>query len=662
MKDKNNKSIRRCFQYTAWTISFVVIIGASFLLVFYSLSYQNHKIKQFFMAFFFGLAKKIFLNDALFLTLQSGVYACSGFEPKEFYYQKKKSVDPRMVRVEHLTTKLNSLKRMFYFHSFEEQKHDIILRDAEKTREHYKEVVRDLIMFFFYFVTLFMIVMATKDRYSYHTKETIRNFIVNPTVYNLTTHPPWREYPIGQKQLLQWINTTFVNNINDGQKYTGEKYDEPGWVTFGLGKILGVVRLRQHRGNNTYAYDKSDYSTGWTKNAEGKRYSKELWRIAEPWIYRTGKESASRPLFGKLYYHPPGGYIAQLGRTKINSIRMLNFLYKNNWYDENTQVLFIEFCLYNVDTNLFIIVNIVIERTPFEFQVTAVHVEPVKLLVIIQNLGTAILIAFYIYLIMIFIFTYNLASVIRNDKLKELYKSAWNIFDTILIIFSIIMIIFFFVRSTIVEKLLKRLENVRNNEFVSFEPVLLFDYVVSYLSALLVCIALVRIWKVLHFSSKFRVFTITLKRAAGELFATVCCMGIFFIAFGLAICLINGNHSEALKNPYSAITQSVAYGLGFGRQSHVEQLFKGGKLFGSLIGFLSYIFLIGVCAIFLVNMFITVACIYLTEVQNDQKIARPYSFSFWKFVKLEYGIHHIVCRDKGQKKSCSKKKYPYYQD
>lgn len=656
---RKTKGLKKVLVVIAWILSFVIIIAASIGLMLYSMNYQSHKTQQFFMAFSFGLAKKIFLSDAIFLVIQSGLYTLFRSPPQEFYYHRKSTISPHMVKIEHLTTKLNSLKRIFYFFAFEDKKHDAIIREAEKTREHYKDVVRDLVMFLFYSVTLFLVVTATKDNQAYYSKESIINFITKTTVYNAETHSSWISSPIGSSELFHWLNTSFINNINDGEKYTGEKFEDPGWVTFGYGKVLGVTRLRQQRKHNPNFESKK--TSGWKKSVKGHRYQKDFYRVTEPWIYRTPDESQSRGIFGNLFYHPGGGYIAQLGRTRNNTQSVLNFLQKENWHDANTEALFIEFCLYNVDTNLFIIVNIVVERTPFQFNLADVQVEPVKLLAIIQSFGVPLLIAFYIYLVMIFIFCYVLASIIKNGRWKEFISEMWNIIDSVIVLTSVVMLVFYLVRSDIVKKLLIYLEDVRHNEFVSFDQVLNFEYIINYTSAFLICITIVRLWKILHFSAKFRIFTVTLKRSARELFATAICMAILFIAFSLAAYIINGNHSEDLRSPFSAITQSIAYGLGFGRMSHADELFKGGKFLGPILGFFSYVFLVGVCAIFMVNMFVAVACIYLSEVQQDESIIRQHSFSFWKFIKIEYGIHHLIWKDMTQKRSCSKSNYPYYE-
>lgn len=663
MKVGTRTTVKKSFQVLAWLMSILVILGSNFILVLYSLNYQTHKTKQFFLAFFFGLAKKTFFNDAVFLWFMSAtwVFICRRSPPSEIYYHKKKTITPHMAKVEHMTTRLNSMKRMYYFYMYEEDKsNEHLIREAEETREHYKEIVRDLLMFMFYMVTLFLVVMATKDNFSYYTKETISNLITKPTVYNKETHSGWRDFSFGSEEVFEWLNSSFINNINDGQKYTGAKFEDPAWVTFGYAKVLGVARLRQQRREDP-VYDPNSHS-GWHQNLSGMRYVQDFWRISEPWVYQTTKETDSRSLFGKLYLHPGGGYVAQLGRTKENTQNLLDFLHKNRWHDSNTKVIFIEFCLYNVDTNIFIIVNIVIEETPYQFQVSEVHIEPVKLLIVLQNLDWHLLIPFYIYLIMVFIYAYSLVTVIRNHLLRKFFSKPWNIFDAIIILLSALMLVFYFVRSDMVEALLLKLEEAKNNEFVSFEPVLIFEYMVNYISAFLICLTIVRLWKLLHFSTKFRIYTVTLKRSAMELWASFCCMAVLFIAFGLAVCIINGNHSVTLKEPFTSITQSVAYGLGFGTPQHAGELFKGGKPFGRFLGFVSYMFLVCVCAIFLTNMFVAVACIYMSEVQNDKNVVHRYSFSFWKFVQVEYGIHHLIWSDKKQKGTCSKKKYPYYGD
>lgn len=130
-------------------------------------------------------------------------------------------------------------------------------------------------------------------------------------------------------------------------------------------KVLGVARLRQQRirkgcdasnkfvnaKNNSLATldrnteDKINYDPLW-KPKTNLHSSEKYWRISQPWKYQNAWQSQSIPQFGKNVLYCGGGYIVNLGRTKTNSISVVEFIKKYHWIDRQTKVVFIEFTTY----------------------------------------------------------------------------------------------------------------------------------------------------------------------------------------------------------------------------------------------------------------------------------------------------------------------------
>jgi hypothetical protein len=64
---------------------------------------------------------------------------------------------------------------------------------------------------------------------------------------------------------------------------------------------------------------------------------------------------------GEFAFYPGGGYVATLGRTRKNSLAVLEFLTHNSWFDEHTRAIFIDFTLYTADTNIFSVFKLMVE-------------------------------------------------------------------------------------------------------------------------------------------------------------------------------------------------------------------------------------------------------------------------------------------------------------
>jgi hypothetical protein len=68
-------------------------------------------------------------------------------------------------------------------------------------------------------------------------------------------------------------------------------------------------------------------------------------------------------LSGEFAVYPGGGYITTLGRTLEKSLAVFRFLARHNWLDQLTRAIFIEFTTYNANTNLFNVVNLMVEMS-----------------------------------------------------------------------------------------------------------------------------------------------------------------------------------------------------------------------------------------------------------------------------------------------------------
>ena len=69
-------------------------------------------------------------------------------------------------------------------------------------------------------------------------------------------------------------------------------------------------------------------------------------------------------LWCKFHWYPSGGYTANLGKDQGDAMEIVEILEKSNWIDEHTRVVFVEFNIWNANSNLFNMFILSLETLP----------------------------------------------------------------------------------------------------------------------------------------------------------------------------------------------------------------------------------------------------------------------------------------------------------
>lgn len=340
------------------------------------------------------------------------------------------------------------------------------------------------------------------------------------------------------------------------------------------------------------------------------------------------------------------GYVISLGRTLANSQTVLRHVFRSGWIDRRTTVVFVEFAVYGVDANLFNVVTITAERTPFgNYQINS-NVQTVKLLMVVENVSGGELVAFFLYIVLTVIFIIRVAIKVLQRKLRSFYSNIWNIVDTAIVALSIGMVVLFFKRDQYVQQLLAKLEHARNNEFVSFFYAAFFDQLLAWWSSVLVTAATIRMWKICQFILVFRVISNTFARAAVSLLCSTIVTAVFVVVIACIVHFVNGPYTKTFSSMPKTVTSLAVVSFGFvDDKINSRDMLYGGKWLGILL----HIVLMVVVNIYLLNMFVTVVCYYFSVVREEwQDEAVP--FTYWQFLRDEFtGIWGCCKRRKPDK-------------
>lgn len=98
--------------------------------------------------------------------------------------------------------------------------------------------------------------------------------------------------------------------------------------------------------------------------SEFEQQFKLLYLCPRPWRYETAEELNTLSFQGLMTTYSGGGFIADLGYNTDDALRVIDNLEINDWIDNMTAVVFVEFTIYQPASSLFSAVKFLFERFP----------------------------------------------------------------------------------------------------------------------------------------------------------------------------------------------------------------------------------------------------------------------------------------------------------
>ena len=202
--------------------------------------------------------------------------------------------------------------------------------------------------------------------------------------------------------------------------------------------------------------ERLSFSLGWhplTNNTDGDV-------IENSFRYRTSQELNGSTYWGIRHRYSGGGYVANLGNTKLEASTVIASLQKYEWIDDYTAAVFVEFSVYNANTGLF---NLVILAVEFESgAIVAFHstIESVQLYRYNGANGVFSLLTEISCLIFIIVITIMEIRRLIREK-GRYFSSGWNWIQLLTILSFLAAMSTYAVRSVMTQKLITIMMNNR---------------------------------------------------------------------------------------------------------------------------------------------------------------------------------------------------------
>jgi len=159
-----------------------------------------------------------------------------------------------------------------------------------------------------------------------------------------------------------------------------------------------------------------------------------------------------------------GGYVVSLGRTYEKGRSILEELRSQNWLDQLTRAVIIDFSLYNANVNLFVAVTLSFEMTSMG---SIIQDHQIKVFRLYDHIGGyGILVYLFELLFVIFTIYSVIHEILLLTKQKRGYFSKfWNIISFLTTVFSIAAIGMYGTKKTLTRLAIRSLRKTEMGKF-----------------------------------------------------------------------------------------------------------------------------------------------------------------------------------------------------
>ncbi|KAG5884164.1 hypothetical protein JTB14_014083 [Gonioctena quinquepunctata] len=437
-----------------------------------------------------------------------------------------------------------------------------------KIRRELLEIVQDMMMILIYVVLLYIAILKDNDPMAQISNQEVRDLLSGMHARRLT---PGRE-SYNRKELENYINNTLIFSLQSLQWYGKYISSDPGMTIDNTNKYVGIPRLRQQRSDNYSCVvqpsmefvtdhcispfadgpELRDFSEGWGYEADSDNFA----RLNLVWKYHTEEIFGVSNYIGDFAVYPGGGYVATLGRTWKNSLININYLHHNNWIDRYTRGLFVEFLMYSPNSNLFQSVRVVFELSTTGLIHQKFRVRTTRLLLVQNKTSVMLQVVLALLIVMVLVMLLNLMFKLVKKK-KLVFKDVWNLADMIIISLSVTCSFFYVERSFLVKILLDRVGKAKHNEFIKYFHLFSAEALLYILSAALVFIATLRLWKLLRSLLIIKITEETLRLCILRLFFVFFRQMLLVFMYHLVGMMLYGDQNEFRNNHHSMMTLTL---------------------------------------------------------------------------------------------------------
>lgn len=279
------------------------------------------------------------------------------------------------------------------------------------------------------------------------------------------------------------------------------------------------------------------------------------------------------------------------------------------WIERHTRAILTEFTIYNAQSNLFCIITLATEFPATGAIIPYANILTARLYDFTDNIMFLVLACESIFVMFILFFTYREVKHIYKTGIQAYLKEFWNCVELGIILFTFAAIALYVYRALTIRNVL---DLVRHDpfHFKSFQFAGYWDETYTFILAIIVLLANIKLNKLLRFNKRFSLLSSTLKYAYYPLLMFSIVWGIVFTAFTLVAALVFGPVLHSYRSVVASLTSLLS--LMLGRTAYFEMR-DANRIIGPLF-FFGFMFMM---SFVLINMFLSIVVDSFRVVKHD---------------------------------------------
>lgn len=594
-EEKRDKSCPSMMLFLGWLVCFICILGGAFIVFSFGLSFGNDKAYQWMVsmisAFFFSVLLTQPLKIILITLIVSFLYKRSLFhddhaecdeEPPTIYFDPENIPDSQR-RGKPKGQKLR-MESKFY-----EKLKEMKLQEMEM-----KIVIRDLIIYFFYVAIIFIISYGNRDPSAYLSKQSLEASIIfgglNCDIFP-TDDPRYKPCKSDEEQERKlnfnnirdvnewyfWLEHTLLPNVRVQPWYNGKPpYGLRGYLDDRVNRIIGYAIVRQVReelgtcspskvirdtiekctgDGGLTTEDERDWCLGWVPSTSDNCTKSEEFEYTDSTELQSASHAAAIRTYGG------GGYILRLTGfiEELNS--KIETLKTENWVDNRTRALIVEFSVYNAQVNMFGIVTCIAEFVGGGIS-PDYRIDVIRLFTQTEGFGYVVQAAEILFVCSIFYYIINIITAIRKEGCSNFFNNAWNIADVVTVTLSLFALTLYVAKKVVVIQMTKEFGETRGNKYIRLTYASLLNQYYEYLVSMTVFTSTIKFSKLLSFQKAFMQIGATIKLCFQGLATFIVEFSIVFGAFCSFFYFVLKNNLENFRDFVRTVENTMAMSIG----------------------------------------------------------------------------------------------------
>ncbi|KAF5895661.1 polycystin-1, partial [Clarias magur] len=238
--------------------------------------------------------------------------------------------------------------------------------------------------------------------------------------------------------------------------------------------------------------------------------------------------------WGQVSVYNSGGFVQELSKKIEESRVLIEQLHEHQWLDPLTRALFVEFSLYNTNTDLLSIFSFLLEFPVSERTQSSIDLKTCSLQTLQRGLDLPLFLTLILIILIIYFSVREGVSTLRQGW--GYFLRVWNLVGVVTLLLAVCVSALHFSRSALASHLWASLLQ-QQESFINFFPLGQQSQVLIQLNAVLLFLLVLKAAHQLRFLREWAVFGRTLRRSVRE---------IVSVALALLLLLLTYSHTGYL--------------------------------------------------------------------------------------------------------------------